>query len=78
MEQGYFGLRNWEPARRVGVRRTNADFGFLISKFQIRNVGFTLCSLLYATLHILDTLGILDICIHEIPPRSHTWPLLPH
>jgi hypothetical protein len=35
----------------------------------------------YATLDILDILdilGILGISINEIPPRSHTWPLLPH
>jgi len=40
---------------------------------QIQNPSpYALCSMLYAT---LDTLGIF---INEIPPRSHTWPLLPH
>ena len=33
----YFGLRNREPARRVGVRRTIADCGFEKAKSAIEN-----------------------------------------
>ena len=31
------GMRNWEPARRVGVRRTIADFNTEVSgvRFQV-------------------------------------------
>ena len=35
LELDYFGLRNWEPARKVGVRRTIADCGFRNSRFKV-------------------------------------------
>ncbi len=41
LELDYFGLRNWEPAPRVGVRRTIADCGFKIKEpgVRIQNSG---------------------------------------
>jgi hypothetical protein len=34
--------------------------------------------MLYAALDTLDILDPLGTSLNEIPPRSNTWPLLPH